>query len=327
MNFLPRTLQATAMIAVGAAFAAPSVSVAADFPTAPLRIVLTLPPGGALDLLARTLSEPLGQALGQPVLVDNRPGAGGNVAAMAVAKAPADGHTMLFTTDSLVINPLIYREVGYEANDFIPVVGVGKGPQVISASGAAPYRTLDDLITAAKQAPGTIAYGSAGSGQASHFAGEQLKRLAGIDLMHVPYRGSGPAINDAIGGQIPVVISSLAAAKPHYGSERLRPLAVTSRERVAFAPEVPTVAELGVPGYASENWSGIFVPAGTPEAAVVKLNQHIAEIVTSASFQELLRQQGFDVEGITQLDDFQNLVAESAQSYDEQVKALSLVID
>jgi len=244
------------------------------FPTRAVRIVVPFPPGGATDITARVLAEKLQAKWGQPVLVENRPGAGGNLGSELVAKAPPDGHTMVLgVTGSHGINVSLYRKMAYHPlNDFEPVVHATLYPNVIAVHPSVPASGLKDLIDRARAAPGQLSYGSDGNGTASHLGMELVKARAKVFIVHLPYRGSAPLLADLIGGQIQIGVTGLPAVLPHARAGRVRMLAVTTPQRAEAAPEVGTVAEQGFPGYVAAPWSGFFVPKGTPAAIVDRLS-------------------------------------------------------
>ncbi|SHI41530.1 Bug family tripartite tricarboxylate transporter substrate binding protein [Pollutimonas bauzanensis] len=319
-----------ACVLLACSLAAISASAMADkkpdnYPNQTIRIVSILPPGGSVDSLARIISEPLSQKLGQPVIVESRPGAGGNIATQAVARSKPDGYTVLISANSHTINPWLFKNAGYSLDDFEPVIGLMRGPSVISVGAGTPYHTLKDLLDAAKAHPGTIAFGSAGNGSPHHIFGELLAQKAGVDLVHIPYRGSGPSIIDAIGGQIPVVISSLVAATPHFQSGRLRPLAVTSGRRWPSLPDLPTVAEAGgIADYDQNVWIGFFVPKGTPKEIIGLLSQNVAAIMENPEIQARIEKEGGLTEGLETPEKFGAFVQNEAEQAGRLIKALDL---
>ncbi len=257
-----------------------SVGARADtFPSKPVRIVVIVAPGGSADALARIVAEGLTARLGQPVLVENKPGAGGNVATQAVARSAADGYTLLLTANNHTINPSLFASAGYGIDDLLPVAQLMEGPSVIAVAANSRFNTLPELLDEARLKPSTIAFGSAGIGVPSHIAGEMLQRAADVKLVHVAYRGSGPSITDAIGGQVPVVIASLVAAMPQIESGKLKALAVTSQKRWPTALNIPAAAEFGMPVYEHMTWLGLFAPKGTPAPVVARLNAEVRAVL------------------------------------------------
>jgi len=267
-----------------AAFAlAPSLVAAADdaWPSKPIRIVVPFAAGGTSDILARTLGDKLQSALKQTVIIDNRAGAGGVIGADSVAKAPADGYTLLLGTIAThAINPALMPKMPYDAiKDFTPVFLIGGISNVVLVGPDSPYKTVKDIIAAAKAKPGTLTFASAGQGTSQHLSGETFKLLAGVDMTHVPYKGSAPAIQDVMGGQVPLSFETVTVAGPHIASGKVRALAVTSARRSRALPNVPTLQEAGVPGFDVASWQAFYVRAGTPEAVVQRLNAELEKIV------------------------------------------------
>lgn len=263
-----------------AALVVPTARAQQGYPNRPIRFVVITPAGGGADSVARTVGQRLGMALGQNVVVENRAGAGGNIASDYVAKSKPDGYTLLITANNHNMNPLIYADAGYQPErDFVPVVELSDGPSILVVPKNSPYKTLAQFVAAAKRAPNTISYGSAGYGQPVHIAMELFMAAAKIQLVHVPYKGAAPALQDALGGQIPIVISSLVGALPHVTSGALYPLALTGATRWPTLPDVPTLAELGYPDATYSTWVGVMAPAGTDMAIVNKLNGVVATIL------------------------------------------------
>lgn len=283
---------ALAVVIGGAALTVTAPAAAVDWPAKAVRIVVPSSPGGSADAIARQVGERLGRALGQPVVIENKGGGGGNIATEAVARAPADGYSVLLTGNNHTINVALFSKPPYRLDDFRPVIELTRGPSVLVTAPASSIKSLGDLIAKARAEPNTISFGSPGIGLPSHIAVELFTRAAGIELIHVPYKGSGPSLADAIGGQIPVVSSTLAAAMPHLTSGKLRALAVTSAQRWPSLPEVPTVAEAGLPGYAHLTWLGLLVPRGTPDAAVARLNTEVGRILADPQMAASLERQG-----------------------------------
>jgi tripartite-type tricarboxylate transporter receptor subunit TctC len=276
-------------------FAATGAVHAETFPSKPLRFIVIVAPGGSADGVARLVAERLVPRLNQAVIVENRPGAGGNIATQFVAKAPPDGYTLLVTANNHTINPSLFANAGYAIDDLTPVALMMEGPSVIAVPADSRFNRLQDLIEEARRRPGAISYGSAGTGIPSHIAGEMLKLAAGIDLTHVAYRGSGPSIADAVGGHLPVVIASLVAAMPHIQSGKLKPLAVTSAQRWPSAPDIPTAAEAGLPGYVHMTWIGLFAPKDVPAAIVARLNEEVQSVLWQPEMRERIARLGGDV--------------------------------
>ncbi|KLR58326.1 tripartite tricarboxylate transporter substrate binding protein [Diaphorobacter sp. J5-51] len=246
----------------------------AQWPAKPIKWVVPFPPGGAMDVIARTLGEKAGRTLGQPFVIENRPGAGGNIGADAVAKSPADGYTIMITSIGMATNKALYPRLSYDpVKDFAPISLLAIVPNVLVVNTAKTTdKSVADVIAHAKRDPGKLTYASAGNGTSIHLAGEVFASMAGLNLLHVPYKGSGPAVTDMLGGQVDLMFDSITSARPHILSGKLRALGVTSAKRSATLPGVPTIAEAGVPGYEVSPWFAVFAPAGTPAAIVNKIN-------------------------------------------------------
>ncbi|MCZ8392515.1 tripartite tricarboxylate transporter substrate binding protein [Achromobacter xylosoxidans] len=265
----------------------------ATYPTRPITIVVTFPPGGGTDLLARRLGADLQEQLGQPVVVDNRPGASGNIGARVVAESPPDGYTLLMVNSSFAINPGVYRSLGFAPRrDFTAVMNVAFVPSVFVVPAASPLRTLDDALNAARPEH-PLPFASCGNGTPQHLAGEMLARATGAPLQQVPYKGCGPALTDVMSGQVGMGVVTASSAAPLIAAGRLRALAVTSPQRSPLLPAVPTVAEQGISGYALDQWHGLLAPAATPPAVVARLNATLARIMLRPDVQAALREQGF----------------------------------
>lgn len=263
-----------AFFLVCAALAAPLAGAQA-FPQKPIRWVVPFAPGGASDALARALAEKLGSSMGARILVDNKPGANGNIGSAQVAKSPADGYTLLQFTDSNTISPAIYPSLLYDAvRDFAPIGLIAKGPHVIVVHPSLPVRNLAELQALAKTRA-DLSYATAGVGSAQHLAGEMLKREAGLNMTHIAYKGGGAAITDLVGGQVQIGILGMAPALPQIAAGNLRAIAVTGRSRSSALPNVPTVADSGLKGFESVQWFGLVAPASTPAAVVAKLNREL----------------------------------------------------
>ncbi|MGE7086057.1 tripartite tricarboxylate transporter substrate binding protein [Achromobacter xylosoxidans] len=282
-------------LALGACGNPPSGDPVADatYPTRPITIVVTFPPGGGTDLLARRLGADLQEQFGQPVVVENRPGASGNIGARVVAESPPDGYTLLMVNSSFTINPGVYRSLGFSPRrDFTAVMNVAFVPSVFVVPAASPLRTLDDALNAARlERP--LPFASCGNGTPQHLAGEMLARATGAPLQQVPYKGCGPALTDVMSGQVGMGVVTASSAAPLIAAGRLRALAVTSPQRSPLLPAVPTVAEQGISGYALDQWHGLLAPAATPPAVVARLNATLARIMLRPDVQAALREQGF----------------------------------
>jgi tripartite-type tricarboxylate transporter receptor subunit TctC len=284
----------------GCAIGIGSQALAQDFPTRPIRFVVPYPPGGGTDIIARIVQPKLSEALGQTIVIENRGGAGGAVGTEAAARSAPDGYTFLFTLSSHTINPLLYK-LNYDVErDFVPVSMIVSVPQLIAAHPDAPARTLKEMVAAARARPGFLAFASVGNGTPSHIAGELLKLKAGIDMVHIPYKGGGPAVTDTVAGQVPFLFVTAPAALSQVRAGRLRALAVTTQKRSAAAPEIPTVAEaLGMPDYEVDSWYAMFAPAKTPPAIVARMQKEAARAVRLPEARQKLLEQGADAVGGT----------------------------
>jgi tripartite-type tricarboxylate transporter receptor subunit TctC len=267
---------------------------AQGYPTKPAKVVVPYPPGGPTDIVARVVSQKLSEQMGQQFIVENRPGAGGNIGAEAVAKSPADGYTLLVATTAHAINPSLFKSLGYNlTKDFAPVSQLTSGPLVIVANPALPAKSVQELIALAKAKPGTLNYASSGNGQSTHLSAELFATMAGIKMNHIPYKGSAPALTDVMGGQASLMFDTMLSAMPQVKNGKLKAIAVTSASRSAAAPEVPTVAESGLPGYEAIAWNGLLVPAGTPTEVVAKLNAELKKALESPDVRDRFSAQGF----------------------------------
>jgi tripartite-type tricarboxylate transporter receptor subunit TctC len=268
------------------------------FPAKPVRIVVAYAAGGPNDLMARSIAPALSARLGQNVIVDNRPGAGSNIGSAYVAKSARDGHTLLLGSPANAINPALYASMPYDPlKELAPVTLLAVNPYLLVAHPSLPVRSVRELIALAKSRPGEVTFASSGAGGASHLTGELLKVTAKIDILHVPYKGGGPALVDLAGGRVSIMFDNMITAVPYVKSGRLRALGVTSLTRSEVVPDVPTVHESALPKFESLGWFGIFAPAGTPAEVVTALNQALVGIVREAQFVERLRTQGATVFG------------------------------
>lgn len=268
-------------------------AMAADYPTQTIKIVSPYPPGGTTDILARMLAPKLSAALGQPVIVDNKAGASGNIGTEFVARSKPDGYTLLMGNNTgVTINQNLYKLNIDPAKDLVPVMLVALVPSVLYVHPSFPASNLAEFVAVVKKNPGKYGFASAGSGSPQHLAGEMLKLAFGLDLVHIPYKGSGPAINDVISGQVPIGFESTAALQPFVESGRARPIATTGAHRAISLPNVPTMMESGVPDFDLTNWYGVFAPAGTPKEIVDKLNAELRKAVATPELKERLTKMG-----------------------------------
>ena len=266
---------------------------AQQYPSRPIRLVVPFAPGGALDVVGRIVGHRLSEALGQPVVVDNRGGAGGTIGADIVAKAPADGHTLLIASVGLAVNAVLYPKLPYDTlKDLAPVTMLGEQPNIVVVHPSLPVKSIGELLALARARPGQISYGTGGIGSTSHLVTVLFLLAAKTDMLHVPYKGLGPAITALLGAQVQVAVSNVSTALPHVKAGKLRLLAVTTRDRFPLLPEAPTIAEAGVPGAESSGWYGLLVTAGTPLPVVSKLHAETTQILYSAALREQFSVQG-----------------------------------
>lgn len=263
------------------------------YPRGPVRVIVPFPIGGGVDLAGRLLAQKLADALGKTFVVENRGGANGNIGTEAAAKAANDGYTLLFTGAGYVTNPSLYKKVPYDpVRDFEPISLMALGPNVLVVHPSVPARSVRELIALAKAKPGEIGFAGSGSGSTPHLAGELFNLMADVKMVHVPYRGSGPALVGILGGEVGVMFLPAINASAHVGAGKLRAIAITSRDRLAAMPDLPTVAESGLPGYESSQWYGILAPAGTPADVLVMLNAQIAKIMQTADMKARMEKDG-----------------------------------
>ena len=283
----------------GAASFAPAH--AEPYPARPIHVIVSTSAGGVTDLCARIFGAFVTARSGQTVVIDNKSGAGGNIAMDAVAKAAPDGYTLgVANTGNIVINPFLYRHMSYDPlTDLVPVGSLGQVPLFLVVNGKVPARTLQEFVAYAKREPGKLSYASAGVGSTVHLAGEFFKRSAGVEIVHVPYKGTGPATSDLVGGQVQMMFGPAVNTLPLAQAGNLRALAVTSAKRSALAPDLPTVAESGLPGFDVVGWYGLAAPAGTPKTALAKLNGAANSVLKSADLIEQFRLQGYEPTGGT----------------------------
>lgn len=283
------------------AFACAAGAQAADapFPTKPIRFILGYPPGGASDAVARIISAPMTQRLGQQLVIDNRPGAGGNIAGEIAARAAPDGHTWFLGNNGiLATNQALYQKMPFDSlRDFATVALIGTQPSVLVTHPALPVKTVKDLIALARAKPGELNYASTGTGTAGHLAGELFKGLAKVNYQHIPYKGGGPAVVDLISGQVQFMFATAASVMQHMRSGRLRAIAVTSAQRSPSLPELPTVSEAAIAGFEALTWHGIVVPAATPAPVVAKINSELNAALATNELKERLAAQGVEARG------------------------------
>jgi tripartite-type tricarboxylate transporter receptor subunit TctC len=271
-----------------------------EYPTRPVKIVVPSPPGGGTDIVARVLAQHYSKALGQPFFVENKPGAGNMIGIEFVARSPGDGYTLLLVASTLALNSVLYKKVPYDpVRDFAPITIAATAPNVLIVNTALPVRSLAEFIALAKSKPGALSYGTPGIGTSPHLSMELLKSMAGIDLQHVPYRGTAAAVTDLIGGQIAATFANALTAKPQVDSGRVRALAVSGPKRIEALPAVPPVADAGVPGYEAMQWYGMAAPAGTPAPVIARLNAEAVKALQSDEMKEKLALDGAQPVGST----------------------------
>ncbi|MEK6592585.1 MAG: tripartite tricarboxylate transporter substrate binding protein [Pseudomonadota bacterium] len=300
----PRFWQATAITIVSSALATTSCfaqsGAASDYPAKPLRLIVPFAPGGGTDITARTIAQKLTERWGQQVIADNRPGANGTIGADLIAKAPPDGYTFGMISSSHSVNPSLMKKLSYDlAQDLAPITQATTQPYALVVHPSLPVKSMKELIALARAKPGALNYGSSGTGGLSHLSGALLGSLAGINIVHIPYKGGNPAMIDVIAGQIQMLYSTLLQAQSHLKSGKLRALGVTTAKRSPAAPLLPTMQEAGIPGYEVAGWYGVVAPAKTPPAIVAKLNQEIVRILQSPEVKERMSADGSEPVGST----------------------------
>ncbi len=302
-------------------------AVAQAFPSKPIRIVVPFPPGGSADVLARTIGVRLSTALGQPVVIDNKPGAGGILGADTVAKSAADGHTLLFANTNIAINPSLYKSLPYDtAAAFAPVVLMVTVPNLLLVADNVKATNLGELIALAKSHPGTLNYASAGNGTFPHLAVELFKVRAGVAMTHIPYKGAAPALNALLAKEVQVLSNDLVTAVPHVKAGKIRALAISGGTRSPVMPEVPTMGEAGLKDYVAVGWQGIMVPAGTPATTVARLNVEINKALADPALRSNLTGQGLEVVGGT-AQEFADFVRRDTERWRAAVEASGAKVD
>jgi tripartite-type tricarboxylate transporter receptor subunit TctC len=288
---------------------------AQGYPTHSIRLIVPFPPGGATDIIARAVAQRWTETLGQSVVVENRPGAGGNIGSDVVAKATPDGYTLLMgTVGTHAINASLYTNMPYDhVKDFAPVILVAGVPNVMEVNPSVPAKTVQEFIAYAKANPGKLNFASSGSGTSIHLSGELFKVMTGVQMTHVPYKGSAPALTDLMGGQVQVMFDNLPPSLPHIKAGKLRPLAVTSATRAPALPDVPTVAESGVPGFEASSWFGVLAPAGTPRPIIDRLNGEVAKWLATPEAKERMLALGANAIGGSPEDFAAHIRAETAK--------------
>jgi tripartite-type tricarboxylate transporter receptor subunit TctC len=310
------------------ALAVPSGAQSPAYPTKPVRLVVPFPPGGATDLIARDVAQKLSEVWGQSVVVDNRPGAGGNIGTELVAHAAPDGYTLeMGTVGTHAINASLYAKIPFDhVKDFAPVVLVAGVPNVLEVNPSLPINSVQELIAYAKANPGKLNFASSGSGTSIHLSGELFKVMAGVEMTHVPYKGSSPALQDLIGGRVQLMFDNLPPSLPQIKAGKLRALAVTSATRAPALPDVPTISESGLPGFEASSWFGILAPAGTPPAIIAKINGEVVKWLASPEGKEKLAAIGANAAGGSPEDFARHIQAETAK-WAKVVKASGAKVD
>lgn len=297
------------------------------WPERPIKLVVPYPAGGNADSTARLLATQLSDRLGQQVLVDNRPGGGGTIGATAVAKAPADGYTLLLDATAFTVNPSLFSKLAYDpAKDFAPISQITRVPMLLVVPAASPLKSVADLVRAAKASPGKLSYASAGNGGAQHLAAELYKQGTKLSMVHIPYRGGAPALTDLAGGQVDLMFSATSASGTFVKSGKLRALAITSAERSADWPDLPTVAEGGLPGFAVYEWNGLFAPAGTPPAVLQRLETETRAALSSAELKSRLSDLGVQPVGSSSAD-FRRFVQAETTRWADVIKRAGIRMD
>ena len=300
---------------------------AGGYPNKAVRVIVPYPPGGPTDIVARVVFQQVAESTGQQFIIDNRGGAGGNIGAEAVARSVPDGYTLLVATTAHAINMSLFKNPGYDViKDFAPITLLTQGPLVLVANPAFPANTVKDLIALAKAKPDTLNFASSGNGQSTHLSGELFNSMAGIKLSHVPYKGSAPALTDVVAGQVPLMFDTMLSAMPFVKSGRLKAIAVTSPQRSPAAPEIPTIAESGLPGYSVFAWNGLLAPAGTPPAVIAKLNDELKKAMAVATVKDKFSAQGFAASWDTP-DQFGGFLKAEVDKWTKTVKSSGATID
>jgi len=318
-----RTLLLAAALA-----ALPMAASAQGYPSKPVRFVVPYPPGGPLDTIARLLGQKVSEGLKQPVIVENKPGAGGNIGADFVAKSLADGHTILMgAVATHAINPTLYAKIPYDpVRDFAPITQVASTPNVLVVNPSLPVSSVADLVAYAKANPGKLNFGSGSTGSAGHLAGELFNSLAGVQMAHIPYKGAAPAMQDLIGGQVHLMFDNLASSLTQVRAGRVKALAVTTAKRSSLAPELPTVAESGLAGFDISTWFGIFAPAGTPREAIARLHAEFTRALAAPDVREKMLNMGAEPVGNTPAE-FATFIRAEAEKYARVIKASGARVD
>jgi tripartite-type tricarboxylate transporter receptor subunit TctC len=301
---------------------------AQTFPAKPIRLICPFPPGGAVDIASRAIANEMSKTIGQQVIVENKPGAGGNIGGAEAARSPADGYTMFMTTSGInAINPALYSKMSFDPNkDLVPVAALVSLNNVLVLHPSVPAKSVAEVIAMVKAQPGKINYASSGNGTSIHMSGEMFKYLAKIDILHIPYKGSSPAVADLLGGQVMMIFDNIPSALPHIKAGKLRAVATTGARRDPALPELPTIAEAGIPGYESGVWFGLVVPAGTPREIIAKLNAEAVKATRSAEFVTRMTGLGYNIMGGTP-EQMADLLKKEVASWGPIVRASGARVD
>ena len=322
---LPRFFLA---IAAAIALAVPGLASGQAYPAKPIHFIVPYPAGGPLDTVARLLGQKVSESVRQPVIVENKPGAGGNIGADLVAKSPPDGYTILMgAVATHAINPTLYAHIPYDpVKDFAPVTQVASTPNVLVVNPSLPVASVKEFIAYAKAHPDALNFGSGSTGSAGHLAGELFKAMAGVQMVHVPYKGAGPAMQDLIGGRIQLMFDNLASSLAQMRAGRVKALAVTTAKRSSLAPELPTIAESGLPGFDISTWFGVFAPGGTPRDVVERLHAEFVKALADPAVRETMLKLGAEPVGNTPAE-FAAYIQSEARKYAEVIKASGARVD
>ncbi len=323
-----RRLFSLGIALLAASGVAPEGAFAQSYPARPVKLVVPFPPAGATDILGRTLAQKLSDALGQQVVVENKPGAGGTIGSDAVAKAAPDGYTLLMaTTSTHSIGPSLNPKLAYNVErDFVPVAWVANSTNILVAAPSLPVTNVRELVAYAKANPGKINYASSGNGTIVHLTSELFAAMSGVQMTHVPYKGTALAVPDLMSGQVSILFDNIVSAQPHMKSGKLKMLGISGAKRSPLAPELPTVAESGVPGFASDTWFGVFVPAGTPPDVVTRLNTEINKVLQTPDFKEKLAILGAEPVGGTP-EQFANVVRSETAKWAKVIKDANVKVE
>ena len=322
-----RLRHALALLPMFVAAAAPAQSSAPNYPSKPIRIVVPQSAGGSTDLTARLVAQKLADALGQPVVVDNRPGAGSIIGTDIVAKAAPDGYTLLVVASSITINPSLHKKLPFDpVRDLAPITQLSAFPNMLTVHPALPVKTVRELIALAQAKPGQINYGSSGTGTGTHLSAELFKSMTGVDMVHVPYKGGGPAVTALLGGQVQLNFATIPSVLPHVRAGKLRAVAVTTIKRSPAVPEVPTIAESGVPGYDHGPWNGMLAPAKTPRTVIARLSAEVARIVHLPEAKAVLVHEGAEPVGNTP-EEFAAIIRAETAKWEKVIRAAGIKAD